>query len=194
MGNKVKHMFLLCILISLLYSCRNEPNILEFNRPNFIETIKVKPTKLNFDKPLGVFRSMIIIDSMLIVNAYDKNHVLHVFNKNDGSFMKQLIQIGNGPGEFIQMGFHVTSINESISIFSTGMRLIRKYKFPRLFNEILPEEEVKFNTSLVFAEPIGNRFLASTFNKERFLLLDNKGEIVSKYNYFPKLSEDEDTK
>jgi len=193
MINKFKQLVPLCILISLLNSCRSESTFLEFKHPNFIERIKVKPTKLNFDKPLGAFRSMIIIDSMLIVSAYDKQYVIHVFNKKDGSSIKQLLQIGNGPGEFIQMGFHVTSIDKSIYVYSPGMRLIRKYNFPKILNEMMSEEEVKFDVSLMFAEPIGDRFLASTFSKERFLLLNNKGKIVSKYNDFPRLSKNVDT-
>lgn len=193
MISKISSFILSIILIIYCFSCTNESSLIERESFNFDKIYKINPVKLSFNSPLGEVFNMFIIDSILIINSYDRNFVLHFFDKRDGSFIKNQLHKGNGPTEFIPTGFVVSKKENDIYVFAPGMKLIRKYNFQNLFSSSLPDDEVHFEKFARKLVPIGSNFIASTFLKERFLLFNNQGECLSKYDKFPRFTNQDDT-
>jgi len=136
---------------------------------------------------------MIVIDSLLIVNSYNREYVIHVFDKRNGSFINNFLKIGNGPGEFISSGFRISKIGKMLYVYSPSVNLMRRYYFPKLLNNSIPEEEVSFKEDSRIIVPIKNNYIASTYYKERFLLYDHLGKRLSKYDSFPRFFNDDDS-
>lgn len=181
------------ILVTLFVSCSNDSSLIKVEELNFKEVVKVEPDTLLNNITLNEFANMIVIDSLLIVNSYNREYVIHVFDKRNGSFINNFLKIGNGPGEFISSGFRISKIGKMLYVYSPSVNLMRRYYFPKLLNNSIPEEEVSFKEDSRITVPIKNNYIASTYYKERFLLYDHLGKRLSKYDSFPRFFNDDDS-
>lgn len=100
------------IFVTLFVSCSNDSSLIKVEELNFKEVVKVEPDTLLNNITLNEFANMIVIDSLLIVNSYNREYVIHVFDERNGSFINNFLKIGNGPGEFISSGFRISKIGK----------------------------------------------------------------------------------
>ena len=180
-----KILILLYISIVLLsfFNCssQNENKQLRFE-------LKENLTCYPIDYPdlLGITMQLLKSDSMLLLNDFRGDSLIHVFNVANGRLLTKLFPVGNGPGEFISpLAIHINNnrlyvyYRQTATLYSMPLSsLLYKNK------KITKHFQASGETQLLF--PLSDSlFIASGLFPERYQLFNYWGEKVSEFGEYP---------
>ncbi len=157
---KTKLQFLIFITISLISCGKKETftnlnldtselktiriNANEENLPKIdslfseVEFLKLQTTDKNL---IGTIAQIIFLDSLILITDNSSAKSIYEFH-NDGSFYRQIGNIGNGPNEYVSID-HVTPISNKkiISVLDLSQQKVIYYNYKGEFNS---SEQMKF--------------------------------------------------
>lgn len=171
----------LFILTLLLASCSGPRK-----RVSFSESITAKSTALTealISIPMDIKKK----GDILYVSDFKGDSLLYCYSLSKRSFVKQMLPQGQGPNEFLSpVEFFIS--DSSVFIHNRWHFTAQNYTFNTKYFSIRPQGELihlPMNIDRIY--PLSeSRFIASgVFEDCRFLILDNKGNVISKCGNFP---------
>lgn len=171
-------------LLSLFgnYSCNKEKTELKFSSIQDITCIS-----MDYPEILGITMQILKIDGLLLINDYQGDTLIHVYDIANKQFIRKLIPVGRGPGELISP-LQIHRSKDNLLIYSR--RLFELYSIP--VTKIMDGNNnmlKKFKLSTAEANrlfPLNDSiFISSGYFSKRYALIDNKGEKISEFEEYP---------
>jgi hypothetical protein len=132
--NRMKQSSFLFLLYILIHSCAEIKEI-SYQSPNFETQREVNLEVINDSSMFRSITYMTIYDSLLIVCDPHINPIIHIFNKNDGRFLKAIGIVGHGPGELIQPVSFSTDYKKGILyVYDRGKMALISYVIQDIMN------------------------------------------------------------
>lgn len=161
-------------LLLFLTGCANENK--SYEAPIFETNKTLKSNLLNESYLFNNPQDIIIHDSLLLIIDIEKDKILHIFNKNNGEFIKACISKGKANNEIIYARSFAEDKGKLIVCDIEGRKVI-KYDLSNL-DEDIKYESNKIDNSLLYSDFKYVRdsiFLTSNYD-DRFILttLSNK--------------------
>lgn len=142
---------------------------------------------------------MVLVDSLLIIHdSQKKDSCFHIFNVNNGLFLKSFGHKGRGPGEVIfPASMNYSPVKQAITTYEPNLRKIVCYNIghilngqPPFFSEIQIKESPSFVTQAI---PYENKFiLRGCDDKMRFGRLDDTLKVNSIYTDYHRIVNDQE--
>ncbi|MGL5547856.1 MAG: 6-bladed beta-propeller, partial [Tannerellaceae bacterium] len=127
----MKSVGLALVFLILAVSCKNEE--VAFVGPVFPETYCVDARILNDDFMFRHGHQPQVYDSLLIVGNMSDKDIICIFNKNTGTLIESLGQLGNGPYELITpIAFSVDQSSGYLYVNDYGRKDILKYDLTKI--------------------------------------------------------------
>lgn len=131
---------------------------------------------------------------ILYVSDFNGDSLLYCYSLSKERFVNKMLPQGQGPGEFLSpVEFFIS--NSSVFIHNRWHFTAQNYTFNANDFSIRPQGEL-INLPMNFDRiyPLSeSRFVASgVFDDCRFLILDNKGNVISKCGSFPNYQSEEE--
>lgn len=154
----MKHVGTVLVFLILAVSCKNED--VAFAEPVFPEIYNVEARILNDDFMFRHGYQPQVYDSLLLVSNMSDNDIICVFNKNNGTLIKSLGRLGNGPYELITpIAFSVDQSGGYLYVNDYGRKDILKYDLNKIVKgaedyvtAISLGDEIKDRNSFLFVK------------------------------------------
>ena len=179
------------LAIILICSCSdNQNNTLEFNKT---QQVDVECTQIPYSDILGISMQLLKKDSLLLINDFHGDSLIHVLDVKHNIVHKKLVSKGIGPNEFISP-LAISMTDSTMYIYER--QTFRLFSFP--VEMILSSDKsvkLKFtaNTQNTNSMPLivfplsDSMFVASGIHADetRFSVHNNKGEVMSGFGKYP---------
>lgn len=175
--------------ILLLASCSGSQK-----RVSFGESVQARAevlTEVLISIPVDIKKE----GGLLFASDFDGDSLLHVYDLKKRSFVKKMLPQGQGAGEFLSPVEFFFSADSSLFIHNRWHFTAQDYIYRAVDFSIRPQGElIQLPMNLDKIYPIGqSRFVASgVFEDCRFLLLDNRGHVLSRCGDFPNYQDGEE--
>ena len=182
-----KKILFLALLLSLAGCSESQKQV------QFDESITAESTVL-VEALLSVPMDIKKQGDILYASTFNGDSLLHCYNLDNRCLVKQILPQGQGANEFLSPIEYFMS-GSSLFIHNRWHFTARNYAFDTHDFSIQPQGElVRLPMNIDRICPIGeSRFVASgVFEDCRFLLLDSKGDVLSKCGDFPCFQSEED--
>lgn len=177
MKKKLLLYFSLCILTMLL-SCNDSKDSKFVSLDSFKSTVVLSHKKIDSINQLIPGR-ICFVDSLMIVTDWDQNPRIHIYNKNNYSYLGNYGDVGRGPQEFISPECLCQNENDgSVYLNDYGTSKIYKIDLKNIISNEKSSsiiEEVDMPAKLFYSQ-----FLFLTENEIR----GDDREIKSEHRYF----------
>ena len=164
------------LLIIFLGSCRQSTETEKYqNKRDNVINIHEKVKEIEIEEiPIGRMAALFLTDNYLIVvDVLSLDKLIHIFNKNNFSYVTSIAPRGQGPSEITNIGhIGVNNSNREIYVTDHGKQLIFSYNLDSISNSLyVPKVKVRMNAKQfpakyqyvndtlsigVIIEPVGN--------------------------------------
>jgi hypothetical protein len=166
-----------------IISCsrNNEKNHLDFRQQAIIKCDTVP-----YGDILGISMQMLQYDSMLLINDFQGDSLIHLYNTRNGQLIRKLIPKGRGPNELIsplEIHFHGKNLFVlarqthlaywlcSDSLNNGRIDLIKQFQAPSEVNHLYSLTD--------------SIYIASGFFHKRYAIINSSGQKVSEFGDYP---------
>lgn len=180
-------LYVLILLVLACVSCTNKSEIVQFPEIRNVYFEKLFETYVSI--PLEIQKEKNII----YISDFRGDSLLWCYNLNDTSVVKRLLPKGIGPDEFLSPVQFFFS-DSTIYVYNRWHFYGKKSLFDKDSLILKPlTEMVKYPTTIDMICPLtDNRWIASgRFDDNRYIILNNNGEIISKGGNYPEYKEGE---
>lgn len=139
--------FLTIIVLLVIHGCSSNN---EFDTPHhqFKSTSKIFSKCFKVDVILGNPRSMLVFDSLLVINDLSDNYHFTIINRHNGKLFKRFCMSGNGPNELLGVGsFWIDNESRKFYVFDVPKARLYSVSIEQLLNKesVTLFEEEKFD-------------------------------------------------
>jgi len=179
----MKKLNLLFFVVFFLFACTNRHN----NNDNVFEVQKsIELNSIEYPDILGISMQLLKKDSLLLINDFRGDSLIHVFDLKKMQLVRKIISVGNGPNELISpLEIHFTDNN--LYIFYRQASIL--YSIPNtniLEGSKNMKELFRISSDANHLYPLSDSiFIASGFYQKRYAIINNKGEIIKKFGEYP---------
>ncbi|MDR1335835.1 MAG: TolB-like 6-bladed beta-propeller domain-containing protein [Tannerella sp.] len=152
----------------------------------FTEHGQLTCTPVSYPDILGITMQLVKHDSLLLLNDFRGDTLIHVFNVKNGRLLTKLVSVGNGPDE----------MKSPLEIYIRKNRLYIHYRQVAtlyslsLDSLLLPDRKLKKHfqasgeTSVLF--PLSDSlFIAAGYFQQRYAVFNHCGEKVHEFGDYP---------
>lgn len=178
---------LLYLLPLLLIGCNKSDSIgYSFNS---IEQISFQ--EIEYPEILGNTMQLFQNDSLLLVNDFYGDSLIHLYNMNTQKVEKKLVAKGDGPNDMISP-IEVQTYNNQIWLFSRPLHILGYLKWDDWNKNILPKERKQIDGRADCFIPLSEkRIVFSGFWDKRYALLDLNTSELTEFGDYPNYWESE---
>jgi hypothetical protein len=143
---------------------------------------------------LGITMQILQRDSVLFINDYKGDTLIHVYNLKTGQIICKLIPQGQGPGELISP-LYLSKSAENLLMYSMKTNCLYSLPFDSitlLKNKLLTKKfKTAFHTNRLY--PLNDSvFVCSGFlDKKRYAMINCRGETVLEFGEYPEFCSSE---
>jgi hypothetical protein len=125
-------------------------------------------------------------DSILLINDFKGDTLIHVYNMKTRQLLRKLIPVGRGPGE-LRSPLQIYHYKDDLLIYSR--QIFTLYSIP--FNKIMDgnkqmEKKFKISTDANRLFPLNEHiFISSGYYQKRYALIDWNGEKITEFGEYP---------
>jgi hypothetical protein len=173
------------VLISLLFflSCTDR----ETNYDDEFERKKdVSLNLVEYPDILGISMQLLKIDSLILINDFSGDSLIHVFDMKNLQLVRKLVSVGNGPGEFISpLELQVTDNNLYVFYRQTSfLYSMPCAKIPEGGKQL--EKLFQVSDGANHLCPLSDSvFVSSGFYQKPYALVDKKGKVFNEFGEYP---------
>jgi hypothetical protein len=181
---KIKFLFAILASMFFLFNCsdKKEKTQLSFDIKQDIECIEIPYPDL-----LGISMQILKNDSLLLINDFRGDSLIHVFDVKNQRLIRKLISVGNGPNEMISpLDIHIRDNN--LFIFYRQAGSMHSLSTDSITNgnnrSIIKNFQVSSDVNLLY--PLTDSlFISSGLFKKRYALINHSGEKVQEFGEYP---------
>jgi hypothetical protein len=148
------------------YGCKHESTEKHQSKRDKILNVheKIKPINIS-DVIIGSSPRICVLDKYIVINdymSYDKH--LHIFDKNNFTYVTSFAQSGQGPGEIVRVGdINYNEKERLVYVTDLGNMQIFSYELDSIIanSDYMPKSKFKMNEKTF---PMWNYYINDTFN------------------------------
>lgn len=180
--------FSYAILVCMLLSCGEKEQVVSFPKETEAKVEILKETLL------GTPLDMDLQENTIYVSDFRGDTLLWRFDKQDLNSVSKIVPYGEGPDESLTpIQFFVK--DTVLVVHNRWHFAMQEFRhFPQRDTLISLCDKVRLSTDIDLIQPVsGNRYIASgRFNGGRFILMDDKGKILSTCGSYPDYQDGEE--
>ncbi|GHT65360.1 hypothetical protein AGMMS50239_24950 [Bacteroidia bacterium] len=182
----MKNITILFTILGVIFFFSNctqnkEKSTLEFKISEDIECFTIP-----YPDILGISMQLLKNDSLLLINDFRGDSLIHIFDVNNQNLLRKLISVGNGPNELISpLEIHIHNNNLYIycrqrfflysmltdSLLDGSKNMIKRFQTPSEASRLFPLSD--------------SLFISSGYYQKRYALFDGSGVKTLEFGEYP---------
>jgi hypothetical protein len=180
----MKQITLFLITLFFLSTCTDKKY--KYYSDEFDVKHNVELKAIEYPDILGTSMQLLKKDSLILINDFSGDSLIHVFDKKNGQLIRKIVSVGNGPNELISP-LEIQLTDSNLYIFYRQASFL--YSIPCL---MIPEggknmkNLFQVSTKANHLYPLSDSiFISSGFYQKRYVLIDKNGEIINEFGEYP---------